>query len=306
MLVRLAVCTLLLITPLVSASPSLAGVKLTSSTIADLLKRTDKYHKGDPYPFHVTKNVKTLLRLFSSNHYPNPLAFKVNGTLPKDIWTTDVVGRLNAYVNMAGGLQDTAEYFLGTVPTSPTNGFIVNSQVIRRLLEDKEKNTITATYETVFYNPSTHKEVHLTQNGWFHFNKHGLIDQYDNSFIGLGRWLLEMSPSWRTPNGKMFFINRACADHDQYCTGSNKQYATNADCVNFLSSIDFGLPDWLYESSAFCRYFHSLMTPYRPQVHCVHVGPTGGDRCINTPYQAMFDYYDNYTPEFAMNVLYTK
>ncbi|KAJ7788560.1 hypothetical protein B0H13DRAFT_2395015 [Mycena leptocephala] len=41
------------------------------------------------------------------------------------------------------------------------------------------------------------------------------------------------------------------------------------------------------QNTAICRYVHTPMLPYRPAVHCPHVGPTGGDMCFDHTYESM-------------------
>ncbi|KAJ7209274.1 hypothetical protein GGX14DRAFT_566458 [Mycena pura] len=39
-----------------------------------------------------------------------------------------------------------------------------------------------------------------------------------------------------------------------------------------------------------CRFIHLILAAIRPEVHCQHVGPTGGGKCIDIPYnQVYFD-----------------
>ncbi|KAH8925128.1 hypothetical protein BT69DRAFT_1216943, partial [Atractiella rhizophila] len=66
-----------------------------------------------------------------------------------------------------------------------------------------------------------------------------------------------------------------------YCLGSNKQYDDFDGCVNFLmTEKELGDPWALGQDTTFCRYIHRAMVLTRPDVHCVHVGPSGGDMCV--------------------------
>ncbi|GAA5888855.1 hypothetical protein JCM6882_002878 [Rhodosporidiobolus microsporus] len=69
------------------------------------------------------------------------------------------------------------------------------------------------------------------------------------------------------------------------CTGDNKQYESYDECYRFLTeerpwggSMDGGL------DTTWCRYVHRNMVPFRPDVHCSHIGPSGGDMCIQRDY----------------------
>lgn len=40
-----------------------------------------------------------------------------------------------------------------------------------------------------------------------------------------------------------------------------------------------------------CRQIHLLLTNVRPEVHCPHVGPTGGGKCVDIEYSR--EYFDD-------------
>ncbi|KAJ7300810.1 hypothetical protein DFH08DRAFT_946277 [Mycena albidolilacea] len=79
-----------------------------------------------------------------------------------------------------------------------------------------------------------------------------------------------------------------CSAHEAYCLGLNKQYKSRAECMNFvLNKVPFGEIWQGGQNTAFCRYIHTPMLQLRPAVHCPHVGPTGGDMCVDHPYESM-------------------
>ncbi|KIY67913.1 hypothetical protein CYLTODRAFT_422120 [Cylindrobasidium torrendii FP15055 ss-10] len=73
-----------------------------------------------------------------------------------------------------------------------------------------------------------------------------------------------------------------CTEHEQYCVGDNKQYESYQACAGYLSSIEFGEIWGAGLNTTICRYIHKYMLSYRPDVHCAHVGPSGGDMCSRT------------------------
>ncbi|GAA5861434.1 hypothetical protein JCM1840_005368 [Sporobolomyces johnsonii] len=82
----------------------------------------------------------------------------------------------------------------------------------------------------------------------------------------------------------------------QYCTGDNEQYSSYDQCYEFLAvQTPWGEPWEGGSNTGFCRYIHRNMVPYRPQIHCEHIGPSGGDMCIDRDYlQVVNDYpYSN-------------
>jgi hypothetical protein len=72
------------------------------------------------------------------------------------------------------------------------------------------------------------------------------------------------------------------------CTGNNTNYDSFDDCVAFISSIPEGTFDRANSNSYYCRQLHSLLTPWRPEVHCAHAGKTGGDKCLDFSYSSYY------------------
>ncbi|KAI9822576.1 MAG: hypothetical protein M1827_000295 [Pycnora praestabilis] len=65
---------------------------------------------------------------------------------------------------------------------------------------------------------------------------------------------------------------------------NNQQYVTT------LKQKPFGDWDELWGDDIVCREVHIELARIRPAVHCPHVGPTGGGKCVNEPYnQGYFD-----------------
>ncbi|KAJ3730818.1 hypothetical protein C8R42DRAFT_17556 [Lentinula raphanica] len=78
--------------------------------------------------------------------------------------------------------------------------------------------------------------------------------------------------------------NDVCEMSTQYCTGENQVYDSNDACMEFMTNIEFGNPWEGGMDNGWCRYIHKNMVKYRPEVHCPHIGPTGGDMCIARDY----------------------
>ncbi|KAJ3750376.1 hypothetical protein DFH05DRAFT_1387170 [Lentinula detonsa] len=80
-----------------------------------------------------------------------------------------------------------------------------------------------------------------------------------------------------------------CAVSTQYCTGDNQQYESHDSCMSFMTSLSFGESWQGGMNTGWCRYIHKNMVKYRPEVHCPHIGPTGGDMCIDRNYVEVVD-----------------
>lgn len=73
-----------------------------------------------------------------------------------------------------------------------------------------------------------------------------------------------------------------CQTHEKHCTGANQQYDDTASCVKFLTEgVRFGQDYELGQDTLLCRSVHQQMVQYRPEVHCPHIGPTGGGMCVD-------------------------
>jgi len=76
-----------------------------------------------------------------------------------------------------------------------------------------------------------------------------------------------------------------CTVHETYCTGTKKQYKSHAQCMDFIENKrPFGELWQAGQDTGMCRYFHQAMVRYRPEVHCPHIGPSGGEMCISRDY----------------------
>ncbi|KAK0221540.1 hypothetical protein IW262DRAFT_912188 [Armillaria fumosa] len=90
-------------------------------------------------------------------------------------------------------------------------------------------------------------------------------------------------------NSTDIIVHRAaadiCTEAQTNCLGENQQYESYEQCVQFLTKeVPFGESWSGGENTGFCRYIHKNMVKYRPEVHCPHVGPSGGDYCIPRNY----------------------
>ncbi|GMM35202.1 hypothetical protein DASC09_025270 [Saccharomycopsis crataegensis] len=91
-------------------------------------------------------------------------------------------------------------------------------------------------------------------------------------------------------------IESICEVHQEYCLGENQQYSSYETCVAFLSTVRLGQGFEGGRDTIFCRNLHQVMLPFRPAVHCPHIGPTGGDMCTDTDtsYNEIVDTYSTY------------
>ncbi len=124
----------------------------------------------------------------------------------------------------------------------------------------------------------------LTQVGWATFNEKSQIISFHVNNLNIGNlidgWIL---------NSKK--IRTACYVANQYCKGANLQFKNDDECIKFMNEIpEASFCDGKTNSTS-CRYIHALLASIDPTVHCPHIGPSGGGKCVNVPYEAYYDKY---------------
>lgn len=58
-----------------------------------------------------------------------------------------------------------------------------------------------------------------------------------------------------------------------------------------MTSKPFGNYDEVWGDNVACRTIHLILAGVRPDAHCPHVGPDGGMKCVNEPYN--HGYFDD-------------
>lgn len=125
------------------------------------------------------------------------------------------------------------------------------------------------------------------------YNSRGEVSQYDASF----RWLQWQFDDLAAHAKKMLNFNTTaevsklstnlltgsvCQTAQSYCNGTNAQYKSKDECVDFLTNeVPFGSAYQLGMNTLTCRMVHQGMVPLRPEVHCPHLGRSGGGYCTD-------------------------
>ena len=129
---------------------------------------------------------------------------------------------------------------------------------------------------------------------WFSFDADGQIVAYDASFRWFA-WLFdEILQAFGKNQGfgsdagaagralKLGLIQQICGTASLHCIGPDVQYHDSTDCTDFLTrEIRLGGSYEFAMNTILCRNLHQLMVAFRPHVHCPHIGPTGGDMCVD-------------------------
>lgn len=241
--------------------------------------------------------------------YPNNAvqAKMINSTLFAD----NVKGRVDVTRTFDGPELNT-EYLFGLFATLSLNpsavsllGYPINYTITHFAAN---QNIAAASVIVTFNFASLGVIVPVEVDTWNLFDADGKILQYDATF----RWFqylydflfTAVAPKINaTTTGQVTtYFTRAiaqgiCSTHQQYCNGTNTQYSSFADCANFITSqIRFGASYELGMNTVLCRMVHENMIPYRPDVHCPHIGPTGGGMCVDDatyPAKVLQPYFTN-------------
>lgn len=101
---------------------------------------------------------------------------------------------------------------------------------------------------------------------------------------------------------KTLTIELICKVHETYCTGTNTQYNSTSQCIDFLQTVRLGNGHEGSMNTVFCRSLHQNMIRFRPTVHCPHIGPSGGDMCTDgATFSSVVWNYHNFMPNMVYN-----
>lgn len=85
-------------------------------------------------------------------------------------------------------------------------------------------------------------------------------------------------------------LDSICQVHAQFCTGALQQYESMSECQQFLGTLPLGSTDRGAANSVACRNVHAGLVAFRPDIHCSHIGKTGGGKCTDVDYDAYLSF----------------
>ncbi|KAF8832371.1 hypothetical protein HHX47_DHR1001763 [Lentinula edodes] len=215
--------------------------------------------------------------------YADP-ASVLDGTLSTPL-SVDVVGRVDATTTFVGQELNT-EYLFGLFlqgSDENTTQLIGTPRSVTIQSSVVEPPVAAVSYISEMAFPTVNMTVPLQIDMFIAFDNDMRIVSYDAILRRVGEFMAYTVPylapqiaqelnATTTNVTELIELKTAtdvCAVSTQYCTGDNRQYETHEVC-------------W-------CRYIHKNMVKYRPEVHCPHIGPTGGDMCIDRDYAQVVD-----------------
>jgi hypothetical protein len=266
------------------------------------------------------RNFNTINTIYNLTVWPNQLPVFQNGTIPTGLFNDNVTGRVDP-VGTFQGLQDSIEYFFALSPLPTQNGVsaaITGYQITEFTSECADvASSVVYLFSTVV-NPGAPNDGQvlptLKQVAFWKFDECGAVLKYDAWIPNLNDWVTMATGSDITDT--KFQANSVlglCAMTQLRCTGADQQWADLGACIDGLSAKPYGNYDEAWGDNIVCRFIHVVLTQIRPdvsvfhshtcrrqyadiraQVHCQHVGPTGGGKCVN------LDYNDQYFQDQAL------
>ncbi|KAG9242310.1 hypothetical protein BJ878DRAFT_178465 [Calycina marina] len=242
---------------------------------------------------YYARNLKTVSSIYNLTVFPHNVPIIVNGSkaVPPGLFAPTATGRVSPLGNFTG-FDDSIEYFfaLALVPSAPAYAVFTSAKVIEFSCGCAEVASSVAYLETRVYAPGApdHNKYlsTLKQVAFWKFDKHGAVLFYDAWIPNLDQWdfLALGHKNVSNPVIQSQIIRGVCSIVQQRCVGKDQQYESMDDCVANWSQKSFGTYAEVWGDNVVCRTIHVILTLVRPDAHCMHVGPTGGGKCVDWPY----------------------
>lgn len=128
---------------------------------------------------------------------------------------------------------------------------------------------------------------------WMRWNSADEVSAYDARFVYFDWLMADATESLSLKYGlesladtqnriKEVLVQQVCQTTLQHCQGDLEVYASMDECHDFLmQKVPLGQPYEFGRDTVMCRSLHEGMLVLKPEAHCAHVGPTGGDMCTN-------------------------
>ncbi|KAJ5462458.1 hypothetical protein N7530_010663 [Penicillium desertorum] len=263
-----------------------------ATAASGLVGKVPRFNDSNPQKPKFTFDELWELEVKFWDNFLYPANLKEAQTINSTFFTPDVQGRVDITRNFDGAEMNT-EYLFGLF-TDPTHVNLVGVPVSYEIVEFAANDNIASASTIIMFNSTTFgTSLPVTIDTFIAWNTQGQIWQYDATFRWFG-FLLDTIISTAgsrtnatTPDKAKALVanllaSSLCQTHQTYCNGTNQQYSSPAECFDFLTqSVRFGQAYELGRNTLLCRSVHEQMIQYRPSVHCPHIGPSGGNMCVD-------------------------
>ncbi|MCJ1393157.1 hypothetical protein MMC18_006029 [Xylographa bjoerkii] len=251
---------------------------------------------------YVGRNLHTIQSIYNLTVYPNNVPIIQHGAsaVPAGLFNQEATGRIDP-VGTFTGFNQSIEYFFGLAPLPgpPTNVTISKAEIVE--FNSGCPNVASSVVYLVCsaYNPGQPDNgefiATLKQVANWNFDDNGLVLKYDAWIPNLSNWTnIGVGMDVSIPAVQAIYIKTICDEAQVRCVGANTQYSSVAQCISVLSAKPFGTFDEAWGDDVTCRSIHVILTLIDPDLHCPHVGPTGGGKC------SPIDYNDAYFNDTAL------
>ncbi|MCJ1318139.1 hypothetical protein MMC15_003466 [Xylographa vitiligo] len=242
------------------------------------------------------RNLNTIQKIYNTSTYPNNQAFILNGSsaIPPGLFNENASGRIAPIGNFTG-FEDSVEYFFGLTPPpqAPVWDTWTSAKVVSYTSGCPEVASSVVYGTTTGVNPDVPETYGkyistIKQVAFWRFDDQGAVLYYDAWFSNLNDYTTLLYGTAPNPTYNSAIIEALCTEAEELCTGNNTQYTSKENCVSTLSAKPYGEWDEVWGDNIVCRILHILLAKLRPDVHCPHVGPTGGMKCVNVQYNDVY------------------
>ncbi|KAK4184945.1 hypothetical protein QBC35DRAFT_33665 [Podospora australis] len=247
-----------------------------------------------PADYYAKRNLNTIQRIYNLTVYPNQVPIIAIGganAVPKGLFSQNVVGRVDPVGNFTG-FEHSIEYFFALSPLPQANAAraaITRAQITEFQSQCEDTASSVVYLHCSVFDPGAPDHGKplppLKQVAFWKFDKEGAVLKYDAWIPNLNSWV-EMATAARISDVdfQVSSISQICATTQIMCQGSNRQWDSMTECVATLLKKNYGSYDEAWGDNIVCRTIHLVLTQVRPDVHCPHVGPTGGGKCVDVEY----------------------
>ncbi|KAI9778911.1 MAG: hypothetical protein M1816_003871 [Peltula sp. TS41687] len=256
------------------------------------------YSQPGQQPGFAARNYDTIQKIYNLTLYPAQLPILTGGgkAVPPGLFDAGARGRISPVGNFTD-FEDTIEYFWGLapvpVPNNPQSIVFTRAELVAFQSDCPEVASSIAYLHTGYYKPNSTEPAEdisvLKQFAFWRFDEQGAVIYYDAYIPNLSSWTaIANGAQVNDAAYRATSIQQLCGLVENRCVGNNTQYRDFQDCVNVLSQKPFGEYSETWGDNFVCRSIHTILTQIRPEVHCKHVGPTGGGKCVDATYNDKF------------------
>ncbi|KAE9362654.1 hypothetical protein N431DRAFT_499308 [Stipitochalara longipes BDJ] len=249
--------------------------------------------KGQAPQNWAQRNFNTVKSIYDLTIFPNQLPILEQGAagVPPGLFNENATGRVDPVGNFTG-FDDSIEYFFALAPVPTTNAASTAITSIQITEFSSACADVAASVVYLFcnvYAPGSADDgkalAPLKEIAFWKFDDCGAVLKYDAWIPNLNDWIVAgLGIQIGNPQVDSESIGQLCGGTQQRCTGSNTQWTSIDECVETLSQKPYGNYDEAWGDNIVCRTIHLVLTQVRPDIHCPHVGPTGGGKCVDYAY----------------------